>query len=77
MPFGDGTGPAGWGPMTGRGAGYCAGYGMSGYANPMFGRGGLRGGGGFRGRGYRHRFFAAGIPAYGPVGYYPPPPAAS
>ena len=26
MPRGDGTGPAGFGPLTGRGAGYCAGY---------------------------------------------------
>jgi len=26
MPGGDGTGPAGMGPMTGRAAGYCAGY---------------------------------------------------
>ncbi|NLG67487.1 MAG: DUF5320 domain-containing protein, partial [Actinobacteria bacterium] len=25
MPRGDGTGPEGMGPMTGRGAGYCAG----------------------------------------------------
>ncbi|MBC7077615.1 MAG: DUF5320 domain-containing protein, partial [Synergistales bacterium] len=24
MPRGDGTGPAGFGPMTGRAAGYCA-----------------------------------------------------
>lgn len=40
MPRGNGTGPAGMGPMTGRGAGYCAGYGVPGYANPMGGRGG-------------------------------------
>ena len=26
MPGGDRTGPMGMGPMTGRGAGYCAGY---------------------------------------------------
>jgi len=26
MPRGDGTGPWGLGPMTGRAAGYCAGY---------------------------------------------------
>lgn len=26
MPAGDGTGPMGLGPMTGRAAGYCAGY---------------------------------------------------
>ena len=35
MPRGDRTGPAGMGPMTGRGAGYCAGYPMPGsYADP-------------------------------------------
>ena len=33
MPAGDGTGPLGFGPMTGRGAGYCAGYPVPGYAN--------------------------------------------
>lgn len=35
MPFGDGTGPMGLGPMTGRRAGYCAGFGGPGFANPM------------------------------------------
>jgi len=39
MPFGDGTGPRGMGPMTGRGAGYCAGYARPGFANPVI-RGG-------------------------------------
>lgn len=39
MPRGDGTGPAGLGPMTGRAAGYCAGYGVPGYANAWPGRG--------------------------------------
>ncbi len=34
MPRGDGTGPLGQGPMTGRAAGYCAGYDRPGYANP-------------------------------------------
>ena len=38
MPRGDGTGPAGMGPMTGRAAGYCAGYGVPGYVNPIAGR---------------------------------------
>jgi len=38
MPAGDGTGPMGMGPMTGRAAGYCAGYPAPGYANPMAGR---------------------------------------
>jgi len=38
MPAGDGTGPMGLGPRTGRAAGYCAGYGVPGYLNPMPGR---------------------------------------
>ena len=51
MPGGDGTGPAGLGPMTGRAAGYCAGYPGPGYMSPMPGRGlGFGGGRGF-GRG--------------------------
>ena len=33
MPRGDGTGPGGFGPMTGRGAGYCAGFDAPGFAN--------------------------------------------
>lgn len=55
MPRGDGSGPVGFGPMTGRSAGYCAGYGVPGYANPGFGRRGLGWGRGFgygRGLGY-------------------------
>ena len=48
MPLGDGTGPAGMGPMTGRAAGYCAGYNMPGYMNPY---GGRSGGGFGQGRG--------------------------
>jgi len=38
MPGGDGTGPAGLGPMTGRAAGYCAGYPVPGFMNPVPGR---------------------------------------
>ena len=39
MPAGDRTGPFGLGPMTGRQAGYCAGYPLPGYMNPIPGRG--------------------------------------
>ena len=39
MPGGDGTGPGGMGPMTGRAAGYCAGYPVPGLMNPVGGRG--------------------------------------
>ena len=56
MPGGDRTGPDGMGPMTGRAAGYCAGYPVSGFMNQARGKGGGgygrgRGGGG----GWRHR----------------------
>jgi len=37
MPFGDGTGPLGLGPMTGRGAGFCAGFGRPVFDSPMSG----------------------------------------
>ena len=50
MPGGDGTGPGGMGPMTGRGAGYCAGYSVPGFTNRGYGFGFGRGMGfGFRG----------------------------
>lgn len=77
MPGGDGTGPMGAGPMTGRAAGFCAGYGTPGYASPAGGRGrGFwgwgRGRGGGRGRGFGFGRFnwapmGAGYPAYGPA----------
>ena len=61
MPGGDGTGPNGFGPMTGRAAGFCAGYSVPGYMNGIpgrgrgfgWGRGGGRGFGWGRGRGFR------------------------
>lgn len=83
MPGGDGTGPMGLGFRTGRGAGYCAGYAVPGYANPGFGRGRVsfgRGRGG--GRGYRNRYYATGVPGWqvpdyrpGAYGNYPEPAA--
>jgi len=51
MPGGDRTGPWGAGPMTGRGAGYCAGYSVPGYSNTGYGYGRRRGRGFGRGRG--------------------------
>lgn len=41
MPFGDRTGPQGLGPRTGRGAGYCSGFGMPGSMNPVPGGAGI------------------------------------
>ncbi len=63
MPFRDGSGPAGMGPMTGRGAGFCAGYSVPRYMNTMPGRAfagyGFGHGGG--GRGHRNWFHATGL----------------
>ena len=66
MPGGDGTGPRGFGPMTGRAAGYCAGYSVPGYANPgVVGRGGGLGWGrGGGGRGWRNWYGATGLPGW-------------
>ncbi len=87
MPAGDGTGPLGAGPMTGRAAGYCAGFSVPGYMNPWpggargywrtgrgFGRG-LGFGRGFSrgfGRGYRHWYRATGLPGWMRFGGYWP-----
>ena len=74
MPGGDGTGPGGMGPMTGRAAGYCAGYPMPGFANPIPGRGFAgwgrgRGGGGWS---RRNRFYATGLTGWQRAGFgYP------
>jgi hypothetical protein len=74
MPGGDRTGPLGQGSMTGRAAGYCAGYDRPGWGSgpgmiwgrfPM-GRGGGSGWG--RGRGarggldFRDRFYGSSVP---------------
>ncbi|HPQ41649.1 MAG TPA: DUF5320 domain-containing protein [bacterium] len=88
MPAGDRTGPDGMGPMTGRGAGYCAGYTVPGYANPAGGRGYGRGfgrrlgfhggfGGGFRrgfGGGFRRGY--SGVSPMYPPAYMPVNPEA-
>lgn len=78
MPGGDGTGPMGMGPMTGRAFGFCAGYGAPEYMNQIPRRGfgaGLgpstrlrtgcgRGFGGGGGRGWRNMFHATGLPGW-------------
>jgi len=83
MPRGDRTGPMGMGPMTGRAAGFCTGFGMPGYANAVPGRGfgmAFGGGRGFRGhgfggggRGWRNWFYATGLPGWTPTGRYATP----
>ncbi|HBX43482.1 MAG TPA: hypothetical protein DEH27_06670 [Deltaproteobacteria bacterium] len=66
MPRGDRTGPMGTGPLTGRGAGFCAGF-----RGPGFFGGG---------RGWRHIFHATGLPGWmrsgwgGPAFLEEPPP---
>jgi len=83
MPGGDRTGPLGMGPMTGRAAGYCAGFGVPGCANPLpghgygmgFGRGRGAWGRGFAGggRGWGNWFRATGVPGWPRSGgYYTP-----
>jgi len=67
MPRGDGTGPMGMGPMTGRGAGNCVGYVSPGFANR--GIGFSRGMGG--GRGFRRMFCLTGMPRWARDGYVP------
>lgn len=62
MPGGDGTGPVGMGPMSGRAAGFCAGSGVPGYMSEFPGRGfGGRGRGGRGRHGWRHWFHATGL----------------
>lgn len=68
------------GPMTGRAAGYCARFGVPGYANPMPGRGfgiGFGRGGGVcgqgGGRGWRNMFYATGQPGWMRFGGYAAP----
>ena len=70
MPRGDRTGPLGAGPMTGRAAGYCAGYQVPGFMNSYGGggRGLARGFGGGRGGRGAGRGFAAPMQAV-PMGY--------
>jgi hypothetical protein len=69
MPRGDRTGPMGFGPMTGRGMGFCSGSNRPGYMNSGFGCGGGFG----RGRGYRNMYYATGMPFWQRFGGYANP----
>ncbi len=72
MPRGDRTGPWGGGPMTGRAAGYCAGYSVPGYMNPTagYGRRCNRG----RGRGWGRGFGRGRFIYTQPIAVQPPYP---
>lgn len=59
MPRGNGMGPMRMGPMTGRGAGYCAGFNTPGYVNSARNFAGFGGG-----RGFRRMFYATGVPGW-------------
>jgi hypothetical protein len=83
MPRGDGTGPLGLGPITGRAAGFSSGYAVPEFANPL---GGLRFCGRERGRRFGRGFgYAAPVATAYPVfrapevipGVHFPPAAAS
>lgn len=64
MPRGDGTGPAGKGPLTGRSAGFCASFKTPGFMNTGFGRGMGRG------RGFRRMFCISSLlPGCGYLAY--------
>lgn len=67
MPRGDGTGPVGVGPMTGRKAGICAGFSTAGFTKPRGMRFPRRD---FRGRGWRHCFYETGLPYWARKNYY-------
>lgn len=77
MPGFDGTGPMGMGAMTGGGRGFCALPADNAAPGMFVGRGYGMG----RGRGFRNRFFAAGMTgrmraAFGYPGYMPAYPNA-
>jgi hypothetical protein len=70
------------GTKTGRTAGFCAGFGLSGYANPVpggnFALGCGRGRGAYPhgvggGRGWRNMFYASGLPSWARGGGYGAP----
>lgn len=57
MPRGDGTVPAGMGPMTGCGTGFCSGFEVPGFQNSSPGQGWGLG----SGRGYRRTLWVTGL----------------
>jgi hypothetical protein len=74
MPFGDRTGPDGFGPKTGRAMGYCSGFSYPGSMNPVQGRArGFSRGLGHRwvgrGRGWRCQYRMTGMPGWARSSY--------
>lgn len=63
MPRGDGMGPMGMGPRTGRGMGYCAGVAAHGHAGCGYRMG--------RGRGFRNMYYMTGLPGWARSGANP------
>ena len=61
MPGFDGTGPRGQGSLTGGGRGFCA--------VPLRGASYRSFGGRGRGRGFRNRYWATGLPGWARAGY--------
>ncbi|HNR57596.1 MAG: DUF5320 domain-containing protein [Methanothrix sp.] len=78
MPGGDGTGPSGFGPRTGRGMGYCSGFDAPGCLRAGYGRsfGAGRGGGPGRGGG-RGRCIRLWSRWTAPIGAFGPYPASA
>ena len=66
MPYGDGTGPLGYGLRSGRHAGFCGGYSMPGFLNNAVPRMGF-------GRGNRYYWGRANYDPYVGAPYVAPP----
>jgi hypothetical protein len=74
MPGRDRTGPMGYGPRTGRGAGWCGEGDRQDLTHPNWGSGwrsGYQRFGG-RGHGWRHEYYATGLPRWARSEYTPP-----
>jgi Family of unknown function (DUF5320) len=74
MPDRDRTGPMGYGPRAGRGAGWCGDNSRRDFPQPVQGAGwrsGYQRFGG-RGRGWRHEYYETGLPRWAHPGYAPP-----
>ena len=74
MPGGNRTGPMGAGTMTGRRAGYCAGYRVPGFDNPAMPWPEIGFGYRVSRRGWRHRFHVTDVPCWQGFSYIPPTP---